>query len=240
MKFYRNAEIEQIAEQKLAEFAKLLGRPLTPPIPIALMAEKLYKLDILWEPVPEQPGEQIFGGLSPEDSLIVLNENRRKLFEDKPGLERSTVGHEMGHWELYIDKASVGHPMLPGVARPESFMRRSNDKRSIEIIKALIKSEEGREALREINARADHPDEARAVNRFAAAISMPRDLIRAEALKIDRTQWPNLYRLAEKFDVTISALTVRLKQMGMLEIGDDKKLFATRDEAMGQMQLGID
>jgi len=37
----------------------------------------------------------------------VLNESCRNLFEDKPGLERSTVGHEAGHWEFDVDKGAL-------------------------------------------------------------------------------------------------------------------------------------
>lgn len=240
MKFYRNADIENIAEGKLAEFSKMLGRPLTPPIPIDLMAEKLSGLSILWDVIEEEPGETIFGGLSADDRLIILNEKHKKQFEEKPGLERSTIGHEMGHWELFISKESVGHPLLPGLRRPESFVKRSSEsKRSVEVIRSLIASEQGREVLRNIQSRSDHPDEARAVNRFAAAISMPRDLIRAEALKIDRTHWRNLYPLAKKFEVTITALKVRLEQLKLLVVTKDGKLFGSPDEAVGQMGLGL-
>lgn len=241
MKFYRNAEIERIAEEKLAEFSKMLGRPLTPPIPIDLMAEKICGLSILWDTIEEEPGETIFGGLSPEDRLIVINEKHRKQFEEKPGMERSTIGHEMGHWELFISKESVGHPLLPGLRRPESFVKRSSEsKRSLEVIRSLIATEAGREALHNIQSRSDHPDEARAVNRFAAAISMPRDLIRAEALKVDRNHWRNLYPLARKFEVTISALKVRLEQLKLLVVTKDGKLFGSPDEAVGQMGLGLE
>lgn len=59
MKFYRNADIEHIAEGKLAEFSKMLGRPLTPPIPIDLMAEKICGLSILWDTIDEEPGRQV-------------------------------------------------------------------------------------------------------------------------------------------------------------------------------------
>lgn len=241
MKFYRNAEIERIAEEKLAEFSKMLGRPLTPPIPIDLMAEKICGLSILWDTIEEEPGETIFGGLSPEDRLIVINEKHRKQFEEKPGMERSTIGHEMGHWELFTSKESIGHPLLPGLRRPESFVKRSSEsKRSVEVIRSLIASEQGREALRNIQSRSDHPDEARAVNRFAAAISMPRELFRAEALKVDRNHWRNLYPLAKKFEVTITALKVRLEQLNLLVVTKDGKLFGSPDEAVGQMGLGLE
>ena len=241
MKFYRNADIENIAEGKLAEFSKMLGRPLTPPIPIDLMAGKLYNINVLWDVIEEEPGEMIWGGLNPEERVIVINEKHRKEFEEKPGMERSTIGHEMGHWELYISKEAVGHPVLPGMIRPDSFVQRSSGgKRSVEVIKALIASEPGREILRNIHARSDHRDEARAVNRFAAAISMPRDMIRAEALKIDRTEWRNLYPLAKKFEVTITALKVRLQQLNLLSVTEDGKLFGSPDEAVGQMGLGLE
>ena len=41
-------------------------------------------------------GEQILAGLIPEQRRIVLNTKHLGLFEEKPGLERSTIGHEAG------------------------------------------------------------------------------------------------------------------------------------------------
>ena len=45
MKIYRNAEIELLAEARLQELSALLGKPLTPPIPIELLAEKILGLN---------------------------------------------------------------------------------------------------------------------------------------------------------------------------------------------------
>ena len=100
-------------------------------------------------------------------------------------------------------------------------------------------SPEGLELLRKINARADAPDEARAVNSYAAALAMPQRLVREEALKINRTAWPELYRLAEKFQVTITALTIRLEQFGLLYIDEQRRLYESRDAATGQRILGF-
>jgi hypothetical protein len=110
MKFYRNQDIEELAERRLAELARVLDRPLTPPVPIDRVAEKVLGLDFLWEPIDELPGEVILGGIQPQKRLIVLNEKHRALFEEKPGLERSTKGHEMGHWDLYVDRARLDYP----------------------------------------------------------------------------------------------------------------------------------
>lgn len=47
MKFYRNQEIEDLAEERLSQLAQLLKQPLTPPIPIDILAEKVLELDFL-------------------------------------------------------------------------------------------------------------------------------------------------------------------------------------------------
>jgi len=229
--------VEDIAAIRLAEFESKLGKKLEPPIPIELMAERLLGLSILWEPIEELPGETIFGGIRPEERLIVMNENRRALFTEKPGLIRSTVGHEMGHWDLFVDKATLDHPMLTGFDRPASFPLRSTPIGEVVIISRLMASAEGQALLHEMESRADDPHEARAVNRYAAAISMPATLIRRDAVAIDRTKWPPLYALAKRYDVTISALRVRLMQLDLLYVREDGKLFESKDHAFGQGHL---
>ena len=240
MKFYRNQKIEDIAQGRLNELEQELGRSLALPIPIDLIAEKILGLDFLWEPIDEQAGEIVFGGLIPKGRLIVLNENRRALFDQKPGLERSTKGHEMGHWDLFVDQGLLDHPALfEDIQDDQIFVLRSCPAGDVQVIKSLCGSPEGLDILHKIDTRADAPDEARAVNRYAAALAMPQQLIREEALKINRTAWPELYRLAEKFQVTITALTVRLDQLGFLYIDEQRRLYESRDVATGQRTLGF-
>jgi len=239
VKILRNQEIEEIASQRLAGFQRDSDRPLSPPIPIDLIAEKVLGLDFLWESIDELPGEMIFGGLVPKKRLIILNEKHQRMFTDKPGLERSTKGHEMGHWDLFIDKGSLDHPTLFQTGDDGPFAYRNSPVGDVAIIKMLQADAEGQELLRRMQTRADEPDEARAVNRYTAALSMPADLLREEVLKIDRTQWSNLYRLKDKFEVTISALVVRLQQLDLLYVDKDKKLYESQAAATGQMTLGF-
>jgi len=224
---------------RLEQLRQQLGRPLSLPIPIDRVAEKVLGLDFLWEVIDELPGETILGGLVPKKRLIVLNERRRTLFAEKPGLERSTKGHEMGHWDIFIDKSSLDYPTLFDADGDGPIAFRSSPVGDVAIIKMLESDPDGRKLLRDIQARADEPDEARAVNRYSAALSMPADMLRAEALKIDRTTWPNLYRLKDRFDVTISALVVRLQQSELLYVDKNGKLFESKDAAIGQQTLGF-
>lgn len=237
MKFYRNQAIEDLAAERLCQLAQMLARPLTPPIPIDLLAEKVLGLDFLWEDIDELPGETVLGALHPQKRLIIMNETHRTLFETKAGLERSTKGHEMGHWDLFIDQGSLEHPTLFALDDNSPFARRSSPVGEVTIIKRLLSSPEGQDLLRELKSRADVPDEARAVNRYAAAIAMPNDLLRAEVGKIDRTRWSNVYKIADQFEVTISALTVRLQQLGLLHVGMDRRLHASPAQAQGQFIL---
>ena len=108
----------------------------------------------------------------------------------------------------------------------------------VRIIKTLLTSEEGIEIMRQINSRMDAPDVARSVNRYAAAILMPLTVFIEEARRIDRTQWRNLYPLAERFGVTISALRVRLEQFNLLYVDQKTNtLYSSREEAQGQGRL---
>lgn len=239
MAIIKNQDIEDLAHARLVEFQRVMGCPLSIPIPIDLVAEKVLGLDFLWDTIEELPGETILGGLNSKERLIVLNEKRRDLFSQKPGLERSTKGHEMGHWDLFVDKGTLDHPALLHLDSGCPFAFRRSPKGDVAIIKLLSQNPEGWGLFRQLRSRLDEPDEARVVNRYAAALSMPVDLLRAEAMKTDRMKWPNLYRLAEKFDVTISALTVRLEQLGLIFVDEDKKIYESRSAAMGQTTLGF-
>lgn len=239
MKIVKNTVIEELAQQRLIELRRVLGRPLSPPIPIDRLAESVLGLDFLWRPIDELPGEKVLAGLKAKERLIVLNEKHRNLFLEKPGLERSSKGHEMGHWDLFIDKSSLDHPSLFDADGDGPFAFRNSSVGLVAIIKILYKDAEGWNLLREIKSRSDEPDVARAVNRYAAALLMPTDLLRTEALKVDRTKWPNLYMLAEKFEVTISALRVRLEQLGLLYLDENGKLYGSREGGTGQMTLDL-
>ena len=61
-------------------------------------------LDFDWDEIEEGPGEQILGGLHVASRKIYLNSKHIGLFERNPGLERSTIGHEAGHWDIDIDR----------------------------------------------------------------------------------------------------------------------------------------
>jgi hypothetical protein len=238
MKFYRNARIEEIAEKRVSNFGELLGCTLTPPIDIELYGELVLGLSINWEPIEEAPGEEVLAGLRPSMRQIVMNESRLAELEAQPGRRRLTLGHEMGHWDLFVEESKLDHPSLFETTASSIFAYRSAPGGSVEILQQLLTTSEGIDLVREINRRADNANEKRSVNRYAGAILMPRQMITDDATQIDRNSWPPLYRLAERYQVSISALCVRLEQLGLLCVSDGKP-HESREAVTGQMGLRL-
>ena len=147
----------------------------------------------------------------------------------------------MGHWDLFVDQDALDQPTLFDYGAEGAFVLRSS--RSSGAIQVLNKRAKNlphpEEILRQAVARMDEPNEARAVNRYAAALSMPREMMRKEAMRINRNRWGDLYRLSGKYGVTITALTVRLEQLGLLYVDENRKPHEAHDIAKGQMLLEL-
>ena len=104
LRLVKNEYVEDRTAQRLREYEAKANLTVTLPIPIEQVVEQTLDLSILWDTVEEQPGETILGGLLPKARRIVLNEKHLPLFDKKPGLLRSTIGHEAGHWDIDVDK----------------------------------------------------------------------------------------------------------------------------------------
>lgn len=232
MKITRNDVIELTAELRLSEYERKFGALLAPPVPLENVLSAVYGLTPLWEEIEEVPGETVLGGLKPEERLIILNEKHVALFEEKPGLERSTLGHEAGHWEFHIDKGALEHPCLFERHRGLSH-RRNSGKGELEVFGGAGCAAQYLDAVR----RRDTSEEERVVNRFAAALSMPKRLIQQSRNECNFLVWKELYELAPQFGVNISALSVRLQQLGLIYIDGERKIHRSREEAIGQTRL---
>lgn len=237
MRYWSNKRIDELTEQRLMEYSKKFEEIIHPPIPIDKIIENLFDLKISWEQIREYPGEIILGGLRPANREIILNEKHLDLFKEKPGLERSTKGHELGHWDLYIDESVLNHPLLPGFSTESNVLHRKGTKGFVQVMTNAFTDKETYSVYREYLNNKDEPSERRAVNRYASSLSLPRKMIFEISSKYDLTKWPSLYELAEIFDVTISGITVRLQQLGQIYIYSKEKICRSKDEFIGQKSL---
>ena len=127
----RTRTIDGITGMRIRQYEQLTGEPVMFPVPIEMIVERILGLNFDWIEIDEQPGEQILAGLIPEERRIVLNSRHLKLFQSKPGLERSTIGHEAGHWDIDIDRTSLHHPRLPGFDIQHDVVRRQATDRHV-------------------------------------------------------------------------------------------------------------
>ena len=143
------------ASPVLARHASTVGAPVELPVPIELIIEQTYELEILWDDVPEHPDTVILGALAPRDRRIVLNVRHQALFEQYLGPERFTLAHELGHW-IY-DADDPGQLTLDLGEHPTEWYCYHRESPGLsEILR-----------IRELNA-----------NKFAAHLLLPEDLVR--------------------------------------------------------------
>ena len=241
LRFLRNNVIEQITEQRLREYEAKTGETVSFPVPIENIVEQVLGLDFDWDVIEELPGEQILGGLDAVNRRVLLNERHVKLFEQNPGLLRSTIGHEARHFDIDIDRSALLHPTLPGIELSTYIAKRHATKTNsnIEVLFKRASSDEvAWQVYKMITEGQDAPEVKSAVDRYQSALLMPLWLIRDAEQRYDLIKWPHLYRLAEEAEVTISNLVVRLQRLGLIYIPEGSKtLYRSKDECTGQHTL---
>lgn len=225
-------DIEHQATLRLHELQQKTGKEPILPTPIDELIEDIYGLRILWEAINEQPGETILAGLNAKEKLIVLNEKHKDLFQEKPGLERSTKGHEVGHWDLFSPKDEKELNFKSDADSP--FCYRSSTSALLEVISDSWTDDSNYFVYRELTKNCDEPHVKSSVDYYASCLSMPRELMLKAASNYDLLDWKFLYRFANDIDVTISALVVRLQQLNLIYVASDKKILKSRDQAQGQ------
>jgi Zn-dependent peptidase ImmA (M78 family) len=208
-RYITEIEIERRANSIIQAYEKRYGT-IPIPVPIEFIVENIVDLVIEWRKIPESAGEVIFAGLAPAQRKIIFNERRKKDYDDKGGLYNTVLAHEVGHWSLHVDAADLGlQTLLPGTEIASQFLLRST---------APTK-----------------PIEWQA-HTFMSHLLMPYRLLRNYIETEDLCDWNSLYHLRDKFDVTISALVIRLEKMGLIYI-EDKQIYPSEAVARGQGRL---
>jgi IrrE N-terminal-like domain len=185
---WRRQQVEDLALITLLEFRRRTGLPLSPPLDVDLVGEIACGLHWDWDTLAEPPRTLIWAALFPRERRVVLNETHKDLFVQKSGLERFTKAHEIGHWILHVQ---------------EEARRHSPDGNAPELCSALPAPGSRAHWLEK------HADW------FAGALLMPASVFVPIAECYDLGEWKSLYELARLFDVTISALCVRLAHLGL-------------------------
>lgn len=207
-RFISRERMEALTERILSEFGFDPHHKMIRPVPIEEIVEFHFDLHIGWEPIDhlDRDGE-VMAAILPTEKRIILNETYRDLFEKKIGTYHFTLAHELGHWVLH----AAGAPHLLrsrdggcGKAVPvpsaATYYCRSPFRKPVEEVQADL---------------------------FAGCLLMPRPMVERAVGQLTRmglVQLSQLYRLADCFRVSISALSVRLTQLQLLNIDADGRV----------------
>jgi hypothetical protein len=240
-KILPNEFIEDITTTRIREYEAKVGESVILPVPVEQIVEQVLGLDFDYDEIEEMQGEQILGGLDAMTRTILINTKHNDLFEKTPGLLRSTIGHEAGHWDVDIDRSRLHHPAFPGFDLKPVVVNRHAKKgdRLIEVLmRKAMSDDKAYKLLKKLTEGQDSPEVKSAVDRYQSALLMPLWLMREAEQRFDLTKWPQLYRLAEEAEVTISNLVVRLQRLGLIFIPEGSKtIFRSKDEFLGQRSL---
>lgn len=181
-------------------------------IDIDSLIEFTYDLEIVWADIDYLATDGIIlAAIKPSEKLIYMNEAKKELFEKKIGTMNFSKAHELGHWVLHVTK-ELDYEQL-SFCDTDVYHCRDFVKRPPEEIQADM---------------------------FAASILMPKDIITSAINEIKMKKkigFRDLYRLCDAFEVSISALTNRAKDLKLIYINNDGQIFSDENEANGQISL---
>lgn len=235
-RFIKNDDIEFKAEEILHNYQVKFGNISQPPIPLENILMQELELTIEYDEIIHPTGLIILGGLCPYEKKVIVNSQHLQLFNEKPGLERSTIGHEAGHWVFEVDTSLLNHPTFEFNEDECYVQAQTKNNKRVFAFRGNIKSTPNQPL--DLIKKIDSSDQTRVVNRFNAALNMPILLIKKHIVGVILTEWSSIYELAKIFDVTPTAMKVRLEQLGYIYV-KDKKIYTNSEEIDGQLTLRI-
>ena len=146
-----------------------------------------YDLNIVWTDINDLDSNNIvLAAIKPSTKTIYMNESKKELFQEKIGTMNFTKAHELGHWVLHITQQQNYEQL--SFNQNEVYHCRSSATRL--------------------------PEETQA-DMFAASLLMPKYIVIGavdDLRKKGYVGFPELYSLADQFEVSISALTNRIRE----------------------------
>lgn len=200
------AQIEHIANTLLDRYECQEGVISAPPIPIEFIVEDYLGYEIKWDNFQE---DNTLAFIDPNNKVICFNLSRSDYF-DRIGPEY-TMAHEIGHFQLgHFEEAQK--QLLLGLEDQPPLLLHREDK----------KSPYNRHEI-----QAEY---------FASCLLMPRKFIIDETKNYDLLKWNSIYTLAERYNVSVTAMKKRLENLKLIYVKDNK-IYNSKQEAYGMKPL---
>lgn len=225
-KFLTEGEIESRASKLLGAYFSSLGAIPSLPVPIEGIVDFL-DIPLRWESLPSRANElsvsKIVQPSLGRDCMIVINEDLQEdVFARHQWLERTALAHEVGHHQLHVQHSlqyqltlelECDHSELAPTSM-RSLVDGSEDDLIIPRRQLVGPSEEERRM--EFQAHA-----------FMRFLLMPEELLTPLLDGFGFLKWTGdrgIYGIADKLQVTPSALVVHLSRLGYIRV-DNRKIY---------------
>jgi len=180
---------------------------------IDYLIEFEYDLYIAWKDLDylSDDDNEVLAAIHPQSKMILMNETKKNLFEEKIGTMNFSKAHELGHWVLHVTEEKNDEQLF--FTDNDKFYCRSRFK--------------------------NNPIEIQA-NMFAASLLMPKKLIQDYINNLKsykHLSFADLYDFKDKLEVSISALVRRIKDLELLHITTDGEIYHCIDEMSGQLKI---
>jgi hypothetical protein len=201
----------------------------------------LLGVSFLCEDVEEPDGTLFLARYTPPpEERITVNALHLDLFNDKPYVYASAVGHEIGHKvlkhaehsemgaagatlfsedtpkPLYLHKSSWGQY---GLTKEEVVERKAA---VLELAKRAMVSSEARQVIEQMQCVYEPEWMFWQAEQFSRCLLIPKDrLLEQLENSWDLSGWRDIYRLAEVFGVSGPTMKTRLEKLSVIKIGED-------------------
>ena len=200
-------------------------------------------LGMLVENMDEPDGASFFAGCLPDNGgTICLNQKYCDLFDERIDIYKNCVGHEIGHIFLkHLDEYSneLNPSLFEGFQKPPIFLHKSSwyqyGLSSDEIKQRIKKTEDlkqrwtqlalvnckARDALKEITNKFEPKWMFYQAEHFSLCLAVPQD----ELFELMETiplvaGWRPLYQYRDAFQVSITAIKVRLHKLDLIDFDE--------------------
>ncbi|MDY6807011.1 MAG: ImmA/IrrE family metallo-endopeptidase [Cyanobacteriota bacterium] len=198
-RFYPKDSIERRANEILWRMQSAANVAPKWPLEPSLVADFL-DLGVVWDKIEPDENGAIAARILPAERLIEIDE---ETLEKPPGFPESTLAHEIGHWVLHVNQDEAD-----GIVKQlELDLGNFGDR--AESQKPFVCRGPSGSKIESIEWQAQY---------FASCLLMPRQILLDKIKGKDLMKWSHLYSLKEEFGVTISNLTHRLQDLGLISI----------------------
>lgn len=245
-RYVSHETVDEIALEANRAYREKVGSKTGFPVDMERFID-LLEVSILREDIEEPEGASFFANFCPDDGgLITINNKHSELFESRPDVYCACLAHEGGHCILrhcekiaspentpmLFEELSPSPPLFHksswyqyGLTREEvqkqkEFNKHLNDA----LVRAALISETARQTLAQMHDRFEPEWMFRQAEHFSLCLRIPRDgLLEILEEGLGLHGWAPLYRLAERFGVSVTMMKIRLEKLHLIEIGPDGK-----------------